>query len=155
MFDNLIIDEFKPFDFVSHSDNGVIRYHIMLNNLKSIFETGNYSINYRWSLDTRARDKAKADLLDFISQHLDDLDAIPKTDLEPAFGLASAYDYDITLCIAGRADDVQPLKNDFLKLVQLLSRSEIYDVVYDIGGYHDDFWFSLYLNYKQQLRRIA
>lgn len=30
MFDNLIIDGFKPFDFVFHSDdNDIIRYHII------------------------------------------------------------------------------------------------------------------------------
>lgn len=153
MFDNLIIDGFKPFDFVSHSDNGVIRYHIMLNNLKSIFETGNYSINYRWSLPPTARDKVKAELLDFIAQHLDNLHTMPTTELEPACDTASADDYDITLCIAGVGVRGGNLENDCLKLVQLLS--EKYDVVYDIGGYHNDFWFSIYLNYKQQLRRIA
>lgn len=30
MFDNLIIDDFEPFDFVFHSDdNDIIRYHII------------------------------------------------------------------------------------------------------------------------------
>ena len=147
--------------------------HLKVDSVKNAFFSGEYE------LETNTDDK-RIDLLDYIEQHLDKLDTMPKTELADEYGddfepnymndnydIYLAFDTASLFSIAdfnGYLDDyfhepdgesepdepdeekirkkyetaidecckeyVEPLKNDCLKLVQLLSNK------YDILKYH-------------------
>lgn len=108
----------------------------------------NYHIDYKFSIRTNVNEKEmqRVKLITYINEHVNALGTIPLTSLTPA-DEQNVEDYDITLFISGRvgrADEREIIKNMCLKLVQLLSNA--YDVVYACSGYHDDFWFTVYLN---------
>lgn len=115
--------------------------HLKVDNIKNAFLSGDYD------LQTDTEDET-IELLDYIEQHLDKLDTMPKTELADEYGdFEPNYmndNYDIYLAF-DTADlftvsDLNGYKNDCLKLVQLLSNK------YDILKYHveDNYYIDHY-----------